>query len=162
MRRMIRAAEGAGISPRRRAGNLPYADKRASKDREKEPFRVSRNGGAKLKTCNLASPSPYRAMGNFNYSASAELFGSAGRQRRSVTYRRFASGAEAVKFAVEGKCGALIAGVILQTDDNRFDHLAIRALYESASYPLTRQHEKASREDLQLVSPPTARVRSAG
>ena len=69
-------------------------------------------------TCNLVSASPYTEMIDFNYSAPAELFGSPGRQRRSVTYRQFASGAEAVRFAVEGIPNTLLPGVTLQADDD--------------------------------------------
>jgi hypothetical protein len=93
-------------------------------------------------------------MSNFNYSAPAELFGSPGRQRRSVTYRRFASGAEAVRFAVEGISGALLAGVTLQSEDDRFDHRAIRALYDSTKYPLARQRSTVKEEGLHLVQSP--------
>lgn len=93
-------------------------------------------------------------MSKFNYSAPAELFGSPGRQRRSVSYRRFASGAEAVRFAVEGISDALLAGVTLQADDDRFDHRAIRALYNSASYPLPRKRGRAKEEGLHLVPSP--------
>jgi hypothetical protein len=93
-------------------------------------------------------------MSKFNYSAPAELFGSPGRQRRSVTYRRFASGAEAVRFAVEGISEGLLAGVTLQADDDRFDHRAIRALYDSTSYPLTRKRGRAKKEGLHLVQSP--------
>ena len=92
-----------------------------------------------MKTCNLPPATPYTAMSNFNYSAPAELFGSPGRQRRSVSYRRFASGAEAIRFAVEGISAALLAGVTLQSEDDRFDHRAIRALYDGPKYPLSRQ-----------------------
>jgi hypothetical protein len=107
-----------------------------------------------MKTCNLASATPYTEMIKFNYSAPAELFGSPGRQRRSVTYRRFASGAEAVRFAVEGISEGLLAGVTLQADDDRFDHRAIRALYDSTSYPLTRKRGRAKKEGLHLVQSP--------
>jgi len=98
-------------------------------------------------------------MSNFNYSAPAELFGSPGRQRRSVTYRRFASGAEAIRFAVEGISAALLSGVTLQSEDDRFDHRAIRALYDSTKYPLARRPERTkearTKEDgLHLVRPP--------
>ena len=79
-------------------------------------------------------------MINFDYSAPAELFGNpgSGKRRRSVTYRRFASGAEAVRFAVEGMPAALLAGITLQAEDDRFDHRGIRALYDSTEYPLAR------------------------
>jgi hypothetical protein len=83
-------------------------------------------------------------MINFNYSAPAEIFGNpgVGKRRHAVTYRRFASGAEAVRFAVEDISDALIAGITLQAEDDRFDHRAIRALYDSEQYPLTRQQAK--------------------
>jgi len=90
-------------------------------------------------------------MINFNYSAPAELFGSPGRQRRAVTYRRFTTGAEAVRFAVEGQSVALFSGTTLQADDDRFDHRAIRALYDSEKYPLPRQRGSAKEEALHVV-----------
>ena len=67
-----------------------------------------------------------------------------------------------MRFAVEGIPDAHRAGVTLQADDDRFDHRAIRALYESAEYPLTRQPRKAKPEGLQLVPSPAARAASAG
>lgn len=92
---------------------------------------------------------PYRGMVEFNYSAPAELFGCRGRLGRSATYRRFASGAEAVRFAVEGISDALRAGVTLQADDDRFDHRAIRILYDSTDYPLTREAERPKGKGLE-------------
>lgn len=79
-------------------------------------------------------------MQNFNYDAPAEIFSNAGgnKRRPAVGYRRFNSGAEAVRFAVEGIPGTLLVGVILEADEERFDHLAIRALYDSPEYPLVR------------------------
>jgi hypothetical protein len=107
------------------------------------------SGPIRMKRCNHAPASPYTGMSNFNYRAPAELFGNPGRHRRSVSYRRFASGAEAVRFAVEGISDAHLAGVTLQVGDDRFDHRAIRALYDSAKYPLARQHPRAEEEGLQ-------------
>jgi len=101
-------------------------------------------------------------MSNFDYSAPAELFGSPGRQHRAVTYHRFASGAEAVRFAVEGISDAHRAGVTLQADDDRFDHRAIRALYDSEKYPLSRERKKAYPESLKMVSLPAVQAKSAG
>jgi hypothetical protein len=85
-------------------------------------------------------------MTNFDYSAPAELFSSPGRHARALTYRRFASAAEAVRFAVEGISGSLRPRVTLQADDERFDHRGIRALYDSTGYPLTRQRQTAEEE----------------
>lgn len=79
-------------------------------------------------------------MHHFDYNEPAELFGSGGtaRRRQAMAYRRFNSGAEAVRFAIEGLPAALLAGVVLESLEQRFDHRAIRALYESPDYPLIR------------------------
>jgi len=79
-------------------------------------------------------------MQNFDYDGPAELFSNAGygKRRHSVGYRRFESGAEAVRFLVEEVPAVLVAGVILESEEERFDHIAIRALYDSPKYPLVR------------------------
>lgn len=79
-------------------------------------------------------------MQNFDYRAPAEIFGSTGfsKRRHPVAYRRFATGAEAVRFAVEQIPASQLSGVILEADEVRFDHVAIRALYDSGDYPLAR------------------------
>jgi hypothetical protein len=55
-----------------------------------------------------------------------------------MAYRRFESGAAAVRFAIEALSPALLAGAVLESDEQRFDHRAIRALYDSSEYPLSR------------------------
>ena len=79
-------------------------------------------------------------MSDFDYHAPAELFGTAGgrARRQTMAYRRFESGAMAVRFAIETLPPALLAGAVLESDEQRFDHRAIRALYDSADYPLAR------------------------
>lgn len=84
-------------------------------------------------------------MVTFNYSAPAEFFiipsrinPTRNKGRSALRYRRFDSGAEAVRFVVEDVPSVFQAGIVLESDDGRFDHLAVRALYESAEYPLTR------------------------
>ena len=79
-------------------------------------------------------------MPNFDYCGPAELFSHAGygKRRHSMAYRRFASGAEALRFLVEEVPGVLTAGVVLESEEERFDHIAIRALYDSPEYPLVR------------------------
>ena len=81
-----------------------------------------------------------RSMPKFDYSAPAEIFGTGGfsRQRKAVAYRRFPSGAEAVRFAVEDVPAALQRGIVLESDEDRFDHRDIRALYDAEQYPLSR------------------------
>ena len=79
-------------------------------------------------------------MAKFDYSAPAEIFGTGGfsRQRKTIAYRRFPSGAEAVRFAVEGVPASLQRGIVLESDEDRFDHRDIRALYDAEQYPLPR------------------------
>ncbi len=79
-------------------------------------------------------------MSNFDYNAPAEIFGNKGtvRGRRPVGYRRFPSAAEALRFAIEDVPSPLLAGIVLEADEKRYDHLAIRSLYEGAEYPLAR------------------------
>lgn len=76
----------------------------------------------------------------FDYSAPAELFISKrkGASRRPMTFRKFATGAEAVRFAIEELPAILQVGTILEVGEDRFDHAEIRNLYDSAHYPLTR------------------------
>jgi hypothetical protein len=79
-------------------------------------------------------------MATIDYGVPAELFisKSKGASRRPMTYRRFASGAEAIRFAIEELPPGLLAGTILQVGEERFDQSGIRSLYDSSDYPLTR------------------------
>ena len=80
-------------------------------------------------------------MDEFDYGAEAELFPSAARtsRRQPVGYRRFASAAEAVRFAIEELAPESLAGAFLEVDEERFDSADMRRLYESSRYPLTRR-----------------------
>jgi hypothetical protein len=74
-----------------------------------------------------------------NFEAAAELYPCSSRKgRRPVTYRRFATAAEAVRFAIEELPAPLLLGTYLEVDEKRFDGEAIRSLYDSSAYPLQR------------------------
>jgi hypothetical protein len=79
-------------------------------------------------------------MTKFDYAAPAELFVWAGRgsHRRPVQYRRFSTGAEAVRYAIEVLPAAQLSGAILEVDEDRFDGKQIRELYDNQEYPLPR------------------------
>lgn len=76
----------------------------------------------------------------FDFDAPAEMYACrAGRRgRNAVTYRRFQSGAEAIKYAVEQQSRELLRGTVIESEDVRLESTQIQALYLSASYPLSR------------------------
>jgi hypothetical protein len=76
-----------------------------------------------------------------DYSTAAELFAARSRlpRRQPIEYRRFASAAEAIQFAIEELPAEFLAGAYLEVDEERFDRNAIRQLYDSADYPLARR-----------------------
>jgi hypothetical protein len=80
-------------------------------------------------------------MNDFDYAAPAEVFAckSRGSSPRPVTYRRFDSGAEAIRFAIEELPSDVLFGTVLEVDEQRFDAAQIRKLYESKAYPLQRR-----------------------
>jgi hypothetical protein len=79
-------------------------------------------------------------MSDFDYAAPAELFAcrSRGSSPRPVTYRRFTSGAEAVRFAIEELPAEVLFGTVLEVNGERFDAAQIRQLYDNNAYPLQR------------------------
>jgi hypothetical protein len=76
----------------------------------------------------------------FDFNAPAELFSSAGQgaAHGSMQYRRFATGAQAIRYAIEDLPAALLCGTIIQVDDDRFGARQIRELYDCPAYPLAR------------------------
>ena len=75
----------------------------------------------------------------FDYNAPAELFVPKRRGRRQrADYRRFASAAEAIRFAVEKFPVVRTLGAWMQVADERFDSDEICRLYENRDYPLRR------------------------
>ena len=79
-------------------------------------------------------------MNKFDYSAPAELFPSRNRRVVSkVKYRRFDEAAEAIRFAVEELPEPQLLGAYIEINEARLGHKDIRALYESADYPLQKK-----------------------
>jgi hypothetical protein len=79
-------------------------------------------------------------MYDFDYAAPAEVYAckSRGSSARPVTYRRFARGAEAIRFAMEELSADVLYGTVIEANEQRFDAAAIRKLYECGAYPFIR------------------------
>ena len=79
-------------------------------------------------------------MAVFDFKAPADLFPARSRTgHRPVGYRRFASAAEAIRYAVEQMPSEFLDGTILEIENERVDGAGIRVLYDSAEYPLARK-----------------------
>jgi hypothetical protein len=76
----------------------------------------------------------------FSYDEPAEVYATDGKgpRKRPVSYRRFASGAEAIRFAVEQLPQIMQRGTVMEVGEDRYEFADIRALYESDRYPLQR------------------------
>ena len=62
-----------------------------------------------------------------------------------MKYRRFDQAADAIRFAVEELPEPQFLGAYIEINEARLGHKDIRALYESADYPLKRRRvERAS------------------
>jgi hypothetical protein len=77
-------------------------------------------------------------ISTFDYSAPGEMFMTYNR-RHPLTYRRFPTAAEAIRFAMEEFPQSLLVGVVMEVNEERFDYRKIRELYDGENYPLTRR-----------------------
>lgn len=77
-------------------------------------------------------------MPRFDYSTSAELFPSRRYAKSLSRYRRFATAAEAIRYAVEDMPAGWLVGTMLVVDGGRYEGAGIRALYDAEAFPLER------------------------
>ena len=73
-----------------------------------------------------------------DYDAPAELFLSKRFGNRREKYRRFATAAEAIRYAVEDLRTPKAFGAWLEVGDQRFNSSEIQRLYEADDYPLRK------------------------
>jgi hypothetical protein len=93
------------------------------------------------KGCKMVGSVYISTMADFNFNEPADLFvgGSIRNRRAPMTFRRFAIGAEAVRYAIEMQPEANLVASVVEAEENRFVGAEIRRLYESEDYPLARR-----------------------
>jgi hypothetical protein len=75
----------------------------------------------------------------FSYSAPAELFMAATfRRKGAMRYVRFETAADAIRHAMEALPPLVLRATVMEVDEERYNAAAIRELYDSRAYPLTR------------------------
>jgi hypothetical protein len=77
-------------------------------------------------------------MPPFDYNVPAELFLAKPMKGSRTKYRRFATAAEAIRYAVEDLRTPRAFGAWLQVGDERFNSVEIQRLYEDGEYPLRK------------------------
>ena len=82
-----------------------------------------------------------RETATFDYGVPAELFIAKRKAgaRQPLSYRRFATAAEAIRFAVEELPAVSAWGAWMQVGDKRFNADDIQRLYQSDDFPLQRR-----------------------
>jgi hypothetical protein len=83
---------------------------------------------------------PQTQLAQFDYNAPADVYIAYawGSKKAPVTFRRFASSAEAIRFAVEELPPSTRRGTAIEVGDDRFQFADILDLYVSERYPLRR------------------------
>jgi|HubBroStandDraft_4_1064222.scaffolds.fasta_scaffold1090638_1 hypothetical protein len=77
-------------------------------------------------------------MSSFDYRAPVELFLAKPMKGSRTKYRRFATAAEAIRYAVEDLRTPRAFGAWLQVGDERFNSVEIQRPYEDGEYPLRK------------------------
>ncbi len=79
-------------------------------------------------------------LSGFDFGAPAELFPSRVKKGRyQITYKRFDTAAEAIRFAVEDISPSALLGAYIEVNEARFGLQEIQHLYASAAFPLKRR-----------------------
>lgn len=133
----IRIATATDLAAVDACGDLAIAIPR-SPDKHNPRARTADRGSAANARADVGrSYGPHiQNMDQFDFNAPAEIFSGTGRwaSRRPMTYHRFSTGAEAIRFAIEVQTAEMLAGTVMEAGEARFGAAAIRALYESFEY----------------------------
>jgi hypothetical protein len=71
-------------------------------------------------------------------AAPADVFSSKRFGKRQVKYQRFETAAEAIRYVVEEIGEGILPGVVVEVNETRLTADAIRSIYASDGYPLSR------------------------
>lgn len=76
----------------------------------------------------------------FDYLVPAEVYASRGRgtAKRPMTFYRFSSAAEAIRFVMEKLPPEMLRGTIMEIGERRFAGTEIENLYSSPDFPLPK------------------------
>lgn len=87
-----------------------------------------------------------RSLSGFDFAEPAEVFGGGNWARQSSrnSYRRFGSSAEALRFVIEELDETARRSSVIEVNEQRFNHIDARKLYESKGYPLPKEKVKDS------------------
>ncbi|MGH6874401.1 MAG: hypothetical protein ACREDW_05260 [Aestuariivirgaceae bacterium] len=84
-------------------------------------------------------------MAQFNFDSPGEVYCHKKRgtgSGRGLTYRRFETGAEALRFAIEHVPPSDLSTCTVEVDGERFGAADLMILYESGQYPFTRARDR--------------------
>jgi hypothetical protein len=83
-------------------------------------------------------------MEAFKYASPGELYypRASAFRKPGMTYRRFPTAAEAIRFAIEGIPPPVLHGCYMEVEGERYHAGQMRELYESKAYPLTRMWDR--------------------
>lgn len=81
---------------------------------------------------------------DFNYDNPGEFYSrkTQGPRPRGLSYHRFDTVAEAIRFAMEDLSSAALGGCMLEANGERFGAKELRALYASPRFPLRRSNQR--------------------
>jgi hypothetical protein len=87
-------------------------------------------------------------MTDFDYKMPGEFYSRKrqGMRPSSLTYQRFDTVAEAIRFAMEDLPSAAVGGCMLEADGERFGARELRELYTSPRYPLPRPTSRTGKK----------------
>jgi hypothetical protein len=74
----------------------------------------------------------------FDFTSEADLFPDHTSRPKHLRFRRFVHAAEAVRFAIEELPTKALNGAYMEVSEQRYGPREIRALYDSADFPLRR------------------------